>query len=90
MRKYDGWSSPQLHTQLVDVLKADVCQPSSAGTEILQVEVQVDVLVTTITQDDVADLLRHGPTAGVEGSKERVEDRTESLCPEGAGCKARQ
>ena len=38
----------------------------------------------------MADLLRHGPTAGVEGSKERVEDRTESLCPEGAGCKARQ
>ena len=90
MRKYDGWSSPQLHTQLVDVLKADVCQPSSARAEIFQVEVQVDVLVATIAEDDVADLMGGRAAAGGEGSKERVEHRTESLCSEGAGCKARQ
>ena len=90
MRKYDGWSSPQLHTQLVDVLKADVCQPSSARAEIFQVELQVDVLVATVAEDDVADAVGHRAAAGGEGSEERVEHRTESLCSEGSGCKARQ
>ena len=89
MRKY-GRSSPQLHTELVDVLKADVCQASSAGAEIFQVQVQVDVLVATISEDDVADLLRYRSAAGVEGSQERVEHRTESLRPECAGYKAGQ
>ena len=74
MREYSSVTSPQLHTQLVHVLKADVRQSSSGGAEISQVQLQVDVLVTTITEDDVADFLRDRPTAGVEGGKERVED----------------
>ena len=77
-------TSPQFHIQLVDVLKADVSQPGSAGAEIFQVQVQVDVLVATVTEDDVADFLRDRTTAGVEGSEERVEHRAKSLCPEGA------
>ena len=81
------WISPQLHIQLVDVLKADVSQPGCAGAEIFQVQVQVDVLVATVTEDDVADFLRNRTTAGVEGSEERVEHRAKSLCAEGASYK---
>ena len=83
-------TSPQLHSQLVDLLKADVCQPDSARAEIFQVELQVDVLVATIAEDDVADLVGDGAAAGGEGSNERVEHRTESLCSKGPGCKAKQ
>ena len=76
---------PELHTESVDVLKADVCQPGDVGAEIVQVQLEVDVLVLTVAEDDMTYLLGHGPTGGGEGIKERVEHRTESLRSEGAG-----
>ena len=75
---------PELHAELVDVLEADVCQPGGVSPEVGEVQLKVYVLVVAGAEDDVTDLLGHGPAAGGEGSKVGIEQSAEHQGSEGS------